>query len=251
MTMTGGFELRPGLGDARSSSVRLGSMIYVQIKEQLLEGTYAAGERLQVEALKSQFQVSKQPVMEALRRLSGEGLVDIIPQVGCEVCRYSPQEVVDFFRFFAGMEGILAEVAADRRTEAQLQQLEQVESLIADLRGEADADRRSHGYRVHNRQFHAIVHEMSRSTIMAATCQRMFDLSDFLINTTGTHTPLSDALDGRHADHERIIAALRSHDGTAARREIERHISGTVDIIRLEAGPGAEDKKTLNGARPA
>jgi DNA-binding GntR family transcriptional regulator len=249
MTMTGGFELRPGLGDGRSSSVRLSSMIYAQIKEQLLEGTYAAGQRLQVEALRSQFQVSKQPVMEALRRLSGEGLVDIIPQVGCEVSRYSPQEVADFFRFFAGMEGILAEVAADRRTETQLRQLEQVESLIADLRGETDADRRSHGYRVYNRQFHTIVHEMSRSMIMTSTCQRMFDLSDFLINTTGTHIPLSDALDDRHADHERIIAALRSHDGAAARREIERHISGTVDIIGLNVGPSAEDKESLNGTR--
>ncbi|MHA6793092.1 GntR family transcriptional regulator [Pseudonocardia bannensis] len=242
MTMSDRSGLRPAAGAARSSSVRLGSLVYEEIKERLLEGGYAAGERLQVEALKAQFQVSKQPVMEALRRLSGEGLVEIIPQVGCQVCSYPPQEVDDFFRLFGGLEGTIAEVAAARRTEAQLQRLAQVEDHIARLRAEVDPGRRSHGYRVHNREFHAVVHEMAGSQIMAATSQRMWDLSDFLINTTGISTPLSEALDQRHADHERITEALRAQDGAAARREMESHIAGTVDIIRLEvraAGPAA------------
>ncbi|WP_214366526.1 GntR family transcriptional regulator [Pseudonocardia sp. H11422] len=242
MTMSDRFGLRPGAGAARSSSVRLGSLVYEQIKERLLEGGYAAGERLHVETLKTQFQVSKQPVMEALRRLSGEGLVEIIPQVGCQVCSYPPQEVDDFFRLFGGMEGTIAEIAAARRTEAHLQRLVQVEDRIASLRAVDDPERRSHGYRVHNREFHAVVHEMAGSEIMAATSQRMWDLSDFLINTTGISTPLSGALDQRHADHERIAEALRARDGAAARREMESHIAGTVDIIRLEArvaGPAA------------
>ena len=45
--------------------------------------------------------------MEALRRLSGDGLVDIIPQVGCQVTTYSPREVEDFFVMFGGFEGTL------------------------------------------------------------------------------------------------------------------------------------------------
>ncbi|NMH99543.1 GntR family transcriptional regulator [Pseudonocardia acidicola] len=235
MTMTDGFGLRPGAGPARSSSVRLGSLVYEQLKERLLEGVYAAGERLQVEALKTQFQVSKQPVMEALRRLSGEGLVEIIPQVGCQVCSYPAQEVDDFFRLFGGVEGTIAEVAAARRTDAQLQRLVLVEDRIASLRAVTDPERRSHGYRVHNREFHAVVHEMAGSEVMATTSRRMWDLSDFLINTTGIPTPLSEALDRRHADHQRIVEALRARHGAAARREMESHIAGTVDIIRLEA----------------
>jgi DNA-binding GntR family transcriptional regulator len=233
MTTVSSFELRSGLGGTRAG-VRLGSLVYQQIKERLLEGTYVAGERLQVEALKTQFQVSKQPVMEALRRLADEGLVDIIPQVGCAVSRYPQREVTDFFRFFAGMEGVLVEIAVGRSTETQLRRLDQVETQIATLRGETDPKRRSHGYRVHNREFHAIVHEMAGSGIMAVTCERMFDLSDFLINTHGVGTPLSDALDERHADHERIIEALRMGDSVAARSAMEAHIERTSEIIRLD-----------------
>ena len=72
--------------------------------------------------------------------------------------------------------------------------------------------------------------------IMAETSRRMWDMSDFLINTTGVPQPLSSALDERHADHEGIRAALHAGDRAAARAEMERHIVGTVVVIHAEAG---------------
>jgi DNA-binding FadR family transcriptional regulator len=76
---------------------------------------------------------------------------------------------------------------------------------------------------------------MAHSRIMAETSRRMWDLSDFLINTTGVSQPLSSALDDRHADHESIRAALHAGDQTTARAEMERHIVGTVAVIHAEA----------------
>jgi DNA-binding GntR family transcriptional regulator len=70
---------------------------------------------------------------------------------------------------------------------------------------------------------------------MAETSRRMWDLSDFLINTSGVSQPLSSALDDRHDDHERIRAALHAGDQATARAEMEQHIVGTVDVIRAEA----------------
>jgi DNA-binding GntR family transcriptional regulator len=43
---------------------------------------------------------------------------------------------------------------------------------------------------------------------------------------------LDSALDDRHADHARIRRALRAGDQDAARAEMEKHIVGTVDVIR-------------------
>lgn len=207
--------------------MRLGSLVYDEMKTRLLEGTYAPGQRLSVEALRREFAVSKQPVMDALRRLSADQLVEIIPQVGIQVSTYSEREVEDFFRLFAGVEGTIAEVAATRRTEAQLVELTRVEGLVGTLRSEAAAER-AHHYRIINRRFHAVIHEMAGSEIMVDVAQRMFDLSDFLINTTGIPAPLSNALEDRHADHQRILEALLDRDGVAARREMEAHILETV-----------------------
>ena len=69
---------------------------------------------------------------------------------------------------------------------------------------------------------------MAQSRMMTETSRRMWDLSDFLINTAGVPQPLSSALDHRHADHERIRAALHAGDHAAARVEMERHIVTTA-----------------------
>jgi hypothetical protein len=50
--------------------------------------------------------VSKQPIMDALRRLASDGLVEIIPQVGCRIPVHEPQDVTDFFAVFGGQSGV-------------------------------------------------------------------------------------------------------------------------------------------------
>jgi DNA-binding GntR family transcriptional regulator len=216
------------------NGMRLGSVAYQQIKEQLLDGRWSAGERLSLDTFKSQLGVSKQPVMEALRRLDADGLVEIIPQVGCRVASYEQQEVVDFFTLFAAFEGAIAGVAANRRTDGDLASLEALHARIGDLCGERDVTVRSHGYRVLNREFHGAIHRMARSNLVEEMSLRMWDLSDFLINTAGVAQPLSSALDARHADHHAIYRALVAGDSATARSEMERHIVGTVQVIRDE-----------------
>lgn len=225
------------LANARMSGARLSTALYDVIKTRLMEGKYAAGEKIVVEAIRQEFGVSKQPVMDALRRLSSDKLVHIIPQVGCEVVSYSPQEVEDFYTLFGGFEGTIAAVAATRRTDAQLLELDLISSRVDGLIASADPVIRAHGYRVHNREFHAGVHAMAHSRIMAETSQRMWDLSDFLINTAGITNPLSSALPERQHDHREITEAIRNRDGQSARAAMERHIVGTIAVIRDEASP--------------
>lgn len=211
---------------------RLNHAVYDQLKERLLDGRYAAGERLSAVELRTEFDVSKQPIMEALRRLSGDGLIDIIPQVGSRVATYQPHEVGDFFVMFGGFEGSIAGIAATRRTAEQMAELDMISQQIDALRSESDVATRSRGYRLWNRRFHEAIHLMAHSRIMAETSRRMWDLSDFLINTTGAApNPLSSALDERHDDHERIRAALHDGDQPTARAEMESHIVRTVDVI--------------------
>jgi DNA-binding GntR family transcriptional regulator len=214
---------------------RLNDAVYDQLKERLMEGRYTVGERVSAETLRIEFGVSKQPVMEALRRLSSDGLMEILPQVGCRVSRYDLREVEDFYVMFGGFEGTIAGIAALRRTAEQLADLDDVSKRIDALRRESDASARSHGYRIWNRRFHEVIHEMAHSRIMAETSRRMWDMSDFLINTTGVPQPLSSSLDDRHADHEGIRAALHAGNQAAARAEMERHIVGTVAVIHAEA----------------
>ncbi|MDI9930738.1 GntR family transcriptional regulator [Rhodococcus sp. IEGM 1354] len=224
-----------GRADVRLTGARLSAVLYDTLKGRLLEGKYAAGEKIVVESIRHEFGVSKQPVMDALRRLSSDKLVDIVPQVGVQVVSYTRQEVEDFFTLFGGFEGTIAGVAALRRTDAQLRDLDAVSANVDGLISSDDAAVRAHGYRVQNREFHAVIHRMAHSRIMAETSQRMWDLSDFLINTTGVDNPLSSALDDRQHDHRSIAEAIRAGNERWAREAMEHHIVGTVEVIRDES----------------
>lgn len=146
-----------------------------------------------------------------------DGLVEILPQRGSRVATYEPQEVEDFFVMFGGFEGTIAGVAALRRTEDQLSELDVISARIDALRSSGDPMERARGYRSWNRRFHSAIHEMAHSRVMSQSSQKMWDLADFLINTSGVRGAFSAALDDRHADHEEIRQALHAGDEALAR----------------------------------
>jgi DNA-binding GntR family transcriptional regulator len=213
--------------------------VYEELRERLVSGHYRHGDRISVEVLRGEFSVSKQPVMEALRLLSADGLVQIIPQVGSVVASYPEQEIGDFFDMFAGFEGAIAAAAARRRTDAQLRELDAASQRISVLVADPDPQVRARQYRVLNRDFHRVIHDMAGSRVMAETSRRMWDLSDFLINTAGAPQPLSSATGSRHDEHESIREAIAASDAEKARSLMEFHIRETVDVIRAEASTAA------------
>ena len=60
--------------------------------------------------------ISRAPVSDAIRRLTVEGLLEILPQVGCRVVRPVPAEVKDLYEIFGATEGVIARMAAERRS---------------------------------------------------------------------------------------------------------------------------------------
>ena len=210
---------------------RLASRAYETIKDRLISGQFAHGSRLSVEQLREELGTSKQPVMEALRLLSADGIVEIIPQVGCQVASYSSLEVVDFFTMFGGFEGAIAAAAAARRTDPQLAEMESGVGAFERLGEIVEDSYRSRRYFQLNHEFHQQIHRMSGSRIMSTTSRRMWDMCDFLINTTGPSEPMAHATMSRHAQHEAIRAALVAGDADLARSEMEHHIVATVDLI--------------------
>jgi len=202
------------LGPLRRTGGPLNHAVYDLLKERLLEGDYAAGTRLPTDDLRLQLGVSKQPVMEALRRLSADGMIEIVPQVGCLVTGYDLHEIEDFYLGFGGFV-------------------------------------RSCGYRLWNRRFHHAIVAMAQSRVMTETSRRMWDLSDFLINTAGLPQPLSSALDHRHADHER--SAPRCTQATTRRRA--KRWSGTSSRLQRSSRPrrirpaGAADRGSRRTGR--
>ena len=253
--------ITPGLRPvAAASGKRLASLIYNLVREQLLEGAYQAGDRLQIEMLKAEYGVSKQPIMDALRRLASDGLIEIIPQVGCRVPVHEPEDIAAFFAIFGGTEGAVAGVAAQRCTAEQLSSLAVVNADILRLAADPSPAARAHRYRILNRQFHGIVHAMAHSPVVAEISRRMWDMSDLIINTSGGPQPLAFAVPGpprRPRAHHRRAPARRSR--RCPRRDGDPHPGHRSRdpalgrwpraLTRLKADPGCGLTGTQSGAR--
>ncbi len=206
------------------------TVLYEEILMRLIGGDYRFGEPISVKELCSSTGASRQPIMAALNALSADGFVNIIPQVGCEVVNPTVRDIQDFYQMFSRLEGLLAELAAQRRTAAQLAALKDINSSIArDL-----ADNAGSRYAELNRAFHTTFHAMANSPLLMARQSSVFAMSDlFIAQTVGFRPHINDAFN----EHEAVIQAISDRDGSAARRNAEAHIDNVAQAVMGNMSP--------------
>lgn len=96
------------------------------LRQAILGGRFKPGERLTEVGLANAFDVSRNPVREALRVLEAEGIVEINPRKGARVALLSMEEIEEIIELRAELESMSAKYAARRcneRMRAELQEL--------------------------------------------------------------------------------------------------------------------------------
>lgn len=84
------------------------------LRQAILSGRLKPGERLTEVGLAKSFDVSRNPVREALRVLEVEGIVEINPRKGARVALLSMEEILEIIELRAELEGMSAKYAAAR-----------------------------------------------------------------------------------------------------------------------------------------
>jgi DNA-binding GntR family transcriptional regulator len=75
----------------------LPDVIADDVRERILSGELAEGEIIRQEALAEEYDVSRMPIREALKRLSAEGLVEMTNNRGATVTKHSLHEIGEIF----------------------------------------------------------------------------------------------------------------------------------------------------------
>lgn len=221
-----------GGGTMASRPGPLRERVYEELKVRLVTGAHPAGDRLSVVELSREFGVSKQPVMDALRLLSADGLVAILPQSGCRVAAYDLADAERFFRMFAAAETAVVEAATTGAEDAELAELASwVASLVSQVDDTGSPVERSRRYWRQNREMHHRIHALARSPLLSIASQRMWDLSDFLIATLGGPATFGEGEADRHGEHDTIVAAMRARDATGAGELMKQHILHNADLV--------------------
>ncbi len=101
----------PPRGDHRFS--RAGWLAGI-LRERVIDGTYASGERIREAALQQEFGFSNGPIREALQLLVADGLAQRAPWQGVRVIALGEREIVDLFELRSALLEYAAERAAER-----------------------------------------------------------------------------------------------------------------------------------------
>ncbi|MCM2129762.1 GntR family transcriptional regulator [Larsenimonas rhizosphaerae] len=188
-----------------------------QLEDAIVEGLYAPGDRLDPEALASEYQCSRTPVREALQQLATTGMVEVKPKRGTFVARLNVMEVVERFEVMAELEGMCGRLAARRITSDELTALEAAHEACRQARDAGDSDE----YYYRNGVFHECIYTASHNDFLAKEALRLHAmLKPYRRLQLHVRNRVKDSFD----EHERIVHALRSGDAETARRELMDHV---------------------------
>ena len=84
------------------------------IREAILSGDYALGQKIRESEVAARFQVSSSVIREALHTLQGEGIIVTKPYCGRSVFKLGPEEVAELVTVRASLESYAAYLAAQK-----------------------------------------------------------------------------------------------------------------------------------------
>jgi DNA-binding GntR family transcriptional regulator len=126
----------PLLGQLHSPLTQL---VASKLRERILSGAVAGGDRLVEGKLSEELGVSRVPVREALRQLAAEGLVSIEPRRGASVISYNEEQVRELVEVRATLEALNAKLAAKRHDELTIADLKSILDEGVRVAGSADS----------------------------------------------------------------------------------------------------------------
>ncbi len=214
--------------------------LYLQVAQQLRAlidaGTFAVGARLPSERdLAQRFEVSRPTIREAMIALEIAGLVEVRSGSGVYVkARESqaslaedadpgPFEILEARKL---IEGETCALAAQRISDAQLQQLSQLVEAIAEENRQDTISEKA------DQQFHCLIAEAAGNSALTAAITWLWQLRNESEISTHFHQRLREEGDRPIvADHQKILDALRSRDPDASRQAMVEHLQRVIDHL--------------------
>jgi DNA-binding GntR family transcriptional regulator len=212
--------------------------IALVIEEAIVSGELLPGTVLRQEQLSEQFNVSRTPIREALRRLAALGLVSFVPNRGVRVRTISREDLHEAFMVRAELESLATEIAATKMTaddHAELDESERRFSAIStELRAREPGDERrsiTGDWVRANHAFHDVIYRVADLPFveqLAKSARRTF--AGPAVWAPGDHS--LDGLYLKNAEQHRAIKqALAAGSPEGARALAREHVLSSFHLL--------------------
>lgn len=201
--------------------------IAAALREAILGGEFAPGERLMQDVIAERFGASRIPVREAFRILDSEGLMEVSPNRGARVPALDLYEVHTYYRMRERLEPLTLTESLPHLTDAQIDAMERIQEQI-----EANDDVAR--FLVLDRDFHMTSYAGCPSEQLLSATVRLW-------NSTQHYRRAFMLLAGPdraaivNAEHRLLLDAIRRRDAVDAERFLEGHIRRTR--VALQSHP--------------
>jgi len=194
---------------------------YDAIRDGILAGRHAPGQRLIADELAKELGVSRMPVREALHRLEVAGLVTITPHRGAVVSALSEAECIEIYHVRAVLDGLATRLATPNLTEVDHARLA---TLLAEMAAGVEAKDPQRVLNV-NREFHLVIWSAARAPRLRDLLENLYDSSQRFRNIS---VLIPGRLDQITHEHRLIAEALVRGDAAAAEQYANEHHEGTA-----------------------
>jgi DNA-binding GntR family transcriptional regulator len=198
--------------------VTLSDEVFHALVKEILSGKMEPGARLDEPSICRKFGVSRTPIREALRRLSGTGLVEVAPRKGVTVARIDAEQLNDMFEALAEFEGLCSKLSAVRMTTLEKKRLEVLNASRQRKIAEGDKN-----FAALNNEFHESIylgaHNSSIASVTRNFRQRLapFRALQFVPGRT----------EYSFHEHDEIVRAIVGSDAERAYEVMRDHVIGT------------------------
>ena len=202
----------------RCTAVTLSDEVFQALVKAILSGEVEPGARLDEPSICRKFGVSRTPIREALRRLSGTGLVEVTPRKGVTVACIDVEQLNNMFEALGEFEGLCARLSAVRMSTLEKKRLDVLNKHRQKRIADGDKD-----FATMNNEFHEAIyfgaHNPSIASVTRSFRQRLapFRALQFVPGRT---------VYSFH-EHDEIVRAIISSDAERAYDVMRDHVIGT------------------------
>lgn len=213
----------PTRGGAASPITRdtIEDQIYRSLRNGLLEGRYAEGERMVQRAIAERMGTSRIPVRDALKRLEVDGLL-AKDENGSYYCKpFGAEDLEEIYELRMLLEPLALRKALPHMDAETLGYLRELLTAMDDSVAAKDADR----YVDLNREFHMTLYEASHQPRLIQMIKGLWSGRPLFIAGDLGQTKSA----GEHYD---IMKAIEAQDGERAAALLHEHVRGSLEVLR-------------------
>jgi len=193
-----------------------------KLADDIINGVYKPGQKLEEQAIAKRFEVSRTPVRDAFKLLAMTGLIESRPHRGVTVVELELDQVNDLFEALSEAEAICARLSAQRMKVMERKQLEGLYARQASVLAERD----DLAYFDYNELIHAAIHKGAHNKVFAEFAQDLRrKLSPFRRSTffKEGNWPHHDSM-----EHDELIEAILAGDSDTAYNAMRSHVASSA-----------------------